>query len=365
MSGIRETILFSRATIFVALVAAATRAEEAVTLDGLADVFYLYNFNKPATGRGELRAYDGPHNCFHLNLAELSLEKRPAAGHRIGFRVDLDYGTTPRVNNAAEPAGMRRLQSAGQAYLSYLAPIGSGLRLDAGKFYTPIGNEVVRTSNNWNYSRSLLFTLAEPTYHAGIRASYTVNERVALSAHFVNGWNNVGDNNGAKSVGLQATLTPVPALSIVQTYVGGPEQSRDDRDWRHLADTVITVTATPRLTLAANYDYGRDSLAGARVKWQGVAGYIRYRANNRLAVSSRWEWYDDHNGFTSGTPQRIKESTLTGEWKARKNSLLRVEYRRDSSSRACFLKKVTEHVDHQDTLTLAVIVGFTHEMRKP
>ncbi len=219
MSGIRETILFSRATIFVALVAAATRAEEAVTLDGLADVFYLYNFNKPATGRGELRAYDGPHNCFHLNLAELSLEKRPAAGHRIGFRVDLDYGTTPRVNNAAEPAGMRRLQSAGQAYLSYLAPIGSGLRLDAGKFYTPIGNEVVRTSNNWNYSRSLLFTLAEPTYHAGIRASYTVNERVALSAHFVNGWNNVGDNNGAKSVGLQATLTPVPALSIVQTYV--------------------------------------------------------------------------------------------------------------------------------------------------
>ncbi len=357
--------------IVVTLVAAGTRAEDppavpswydAMTIRGFVDVYYRYDFNTPATRRAQLRAYDGQHDSLHLNLSELSLEKRPVAGHPAGFRVDLDYGPTAEIVHAAEPAGGRRLQNVGQAYFSYLAPIGTGLQFDAGQFYTPIGNEVVRTSGNWNYSRSLLFTLAEPTYHAGVRASYVVNGRVALSAHVVNGWNNVRDNNSAKSVGLQATVTPTPALSIVQTYMGGAEQT-DNHHCRHLADTVITYTVGPKVTLAANYDYGQDSLGGATVKWQGLAGYVRYQPNDWFAVSSRWEWYDDRDGFTSGTPQEVRESTLTGELKAAKDVLMRIEYRRDSSSRAFFLKNAAEQIGHQATFTLGFIYAFSSGKR--
>src|SRR5213080_2437151 len=47
-------------------------------LSGFVDGSYGYNFNTPATRKaGPERTFDVNHNSFSLNLAELSLEKKP------------------------------------------------------------------------------------------------------------------------------------------------------------------------------------------------------------------------------------------------------------------------------------------------
>ncbi len=306
-----------------------------------------------------MRNFDVQHNSFSLNLAELALEKKPTADSRAGFRVDLDYGPTATMVHAAEPGGTQTFQNILQAYASYLAPIGHGLQFDIGKFATPMGYEGIKTRDNWNYSRSLLFTLAEPYYHAGVRVNYSINDHVSLSAHLVNGWNNVVDNNGGKTVGLQATFKPSSAVTIVQSYMGGPEQANDNADWRHLADTVITYTATPTVSLAMNYDYGRDRVAASTVTWQGVAGYLRYQPNAWFAFTPRAEYYDDPNGSTTGVVQKIKEITLTAEFKQKDGVLLRVEYRRDSSNTPFFQTSELNRVNHQDTLTVGIVYAFS------
>ena len=328
-------------------------------VSGFVDVYFGYNFNTPSTGQAQVRNFDIQHDSFSLNLAELSLEKKPTAGSRAGFRVDLDYGPTATVVSAAEPGGTQTFQNILQAYASYLAPLGQGLQFDVGKFVTPIGNEGIKTRDNWNYSRSLLFTLAEPYYHAGVRASYSVNDHFSVSGLLVNGWNDVVDNNSGKTVGVQATLKPSAALTIVQSYMGGPEQANDNANWRHLVDTVITYTATPTVSLAMNYDYGRDTVAGSPVTWQGVAGYLRYQPKPWFAVTPRAEYYDDPNGFTTGVTQKIKEATLTMEFKHKDGLLLRAEYRRDMSDRPFFLKDVSSLVTHQDTLTVGIVYAFS------
>jgi hypothetical protein len=246
-----------------------------------------------------------------------------------------------------------------QAYVSYLAPAGRGLQLDFGKFLTPIGNEVIRTRDNWNYSRSLVFTLAEPYYHTGLRASYAVNGRVAWSAFLVNGWNNVTDNNAGKTVGGQVTLTPSSALTVVQTYMGGPEQTGNSDDWRHLFDTVVTYTASPTLSLAMNYDYGRDTVAGTPVTWQGVAGYVRLQPVAWFALIPRAEYYSDPDGFSTGTAQRLTEWTVTAELAATNGPVLRAEYRRDRSNTAFFPRQASARSTHQDTFTIGVVYAFT------
>ena len=259
-------------------------------VSGFVNVYFGYNFNTPSTRQAQVRNFDVQHDSFSLNLAELSLEKKPTADSRAGFRVDLDYGPAATVVSAAEPGGTQTFQNILQAYASYLAPLGQGLQFDIGRFVTPIGNEAIKTRDNWNYSRSLLFTLAEPYYHAGVRVSYSVNDHFSLSGLLVNGWNNVVDNNSAKTVGVQATLKPSAALTIAQSYMGGPEQPNDNADWRHLVDTVITYTATPTVSLAMNYDYGRDTVAGSPVTWQGVAGYLRYQPKPWFAITPRVEY---------------------------------------------------------------------------
>src|SRR5574342_326858 len=108
--------------------------------------------------------------------------------------------------------------------MSYLAPVGkNGLQVDVGKFATPHGAEVIDSKDNWNYSRGLLYTLAIPFYHFGIRSKYTWNPKVALSAFMVNGWNNVVDNNTGKTYGLTLNLNPTSKIAITQNDMAGPE----------------------------------------------------------------------------------------------------------------------------------------------
>ena len=101
--------------------------------------------------------------------------------------------------NAFEPGGTDFLRNIEEGYISYLAPVGKGLQIDFGKFTTPIGAEVIEAKDNWNYSRSLLFALAIPYYHTGLRLTYAPTSKVSVMGLVVNGWNNVVENNSGKT----------------------------------------------------------------------------------------------------------------------------------------------------------------------
>ena len=329
-----------------------------VEISGFVDGYYSYNFNTPANGKaGPERTFDIFHNSFSLNLAELALEKKPTDDSRVGFRLDLDYGQTANIVKAAEPGGTQIYQNIGQAYVSFLAPVGKGWQFDFGEFVTPAGYEVIKTKDNWNYSRSVLFTLAKPFYHMGMRTTYSFNDRVSVAGYVVNGWNNIVDNNSRKTVGAQAAVKPFKSLTITETYLGGAEQ-KGTNAWRHLSDTVATLTLTPKLSLAGNYDYGQDKQSGATVQWQGVAGYARLQPSSWFAVSPRFEYYNDRDGFTSGMAQKIKEITVTGELKHKDGFLMRLEYRHDFSDIPFWLKN-NRFIDHQDTFTIGVLYSLS------
>jgi hypothetical protein len=325
---------------------------------GLTDTYYDYNTNR-AAGDAPLRNFDTKHNQFALSMAEVWLKRVPSADARAGFKLKMNVGPAASMIHASEPGTLSVFQNIEEGYASYLAPVGRGLQIDVGKFVTQHGAEVIEAKDNWNYSRSLLFTLAIPYYHMGVRATYVPNDKFALMGNIVNGWNDVVDNNRRKTFGVMATVKPVAALSIVQNYMGGPEQAADNVDWRHLSDTVVTFTATPALSVTANYDYGCDTVAGSSVHWDGVAGYAKYQASKWLAISPRFEWFEDPRGFMTGTAQTLKEVTLTGELKLAENLFWRVEFRRDASDVASFRKDTGELVKDQSTIAFGLLYAFS------
>jgi hypothetical protein len=364
-----KTHYFLAATLFSAFLAAPALAQQSsdkfldffrrTELSGFVDGYYGYNFNTPATRKaGPERAFDVQHNSFSLNLAELSLEKKPTDDSRGGFRLDLDYGPTQDIVNATEPSGPHVFRNIGQAYLSYQAPVGKGLQIDFGKFVTPLGFEVIKTKDDWNYSRSLLFTLAIPFYHMGVRATYNVNDKVALAGYVVNGWNNTVTNIDKKTVIGQVTVKPTSALALTETYIGGP-QLPNTTDWRHVADTIATFNITSKVSVAGNYDFGEDRESGARVRWQGVAGYARFQPTDWFAVAPRWEYFDDRDGFTSGAAQKMKEFTLTGEFKHKDGVIARLEYRHDYSDIPFYLKNTSDFRNRQNTFTVGLLYAFS------
>jgi len=192
----------------------------------------------------------------------------------------------------------------------------------------------------------------------GVRATYNVNDKVAVAGYVVNGWNNTVATIDKKTFIGQVTVKPISKLTATETYIGGP-QIPNTTDWRHVSDTVATYSLTPKLSLAGNYDYGRDKESGATVRWQGVAAYAKFQANDWFALAPRWEYYDDEHGFTTSAAQKIKEFTITGEFKHKDGVLARLEYRHDYSDIPFFLKNANRFSDHQDTFTIGLLYAFS------
>ncbi|HEY0078287.1 MAG TPA: outer membrane beta-barrel protein [Pyrinomonadaceae bacterium] len=335
-------------------------------VSGFIDTYYSFNFNRPSARESAARSFDQRHNQFALSVAEISFEREPREDSRFGFRLDLNFGPAADILSEAEPGDIEVYKHMQEAYGSYLAPVGRGLRLDVGKFGSWAGAEEDEAKDNWNYSRSLLYTFAQPAYHMGLRATYKFNKQFSLTGALVNGWNNVEENNDGKTFGLLVSLTPGEKLSVEQTYIFGPEQPDDTRHKRHFFDTSIFYDLDPRLSFMGNYDYGFDTLAdGSRVRWQGVAAGLRYVPSKRLAFSPRLEWYRDYDGFTTGTAQRLREFTFTGEYKLAENLITRLEYRRDSSDQFFFQKSDPNlFARTQTTLTGGLIWSFTTKEQK-
>ena len=313
--------------------AAATQDEskgfwEGTELGGLIDVYYDYYSTKPE-GDALYRLFDTKHNQFNLNMAEVWLAKAPTADSRAGFKLRATAGSAAALINAFEPGGPELLKNVEEAYVSYLAPVGKGLQFDVGKFVTPLGAEVIEAKDNWNYSRSLLFALAIPFYHAGVRVSLRAERQVQR------------DRGSSPTAGTTSSTTTAERRSAGRSSSSRRAPCRSSRTtWpgpnsRTTATTGVRFPIRPSpsrptkaLTLMGNYDYGHDTFAGVGGHWQGFAGYAKFQANESVAIIPRFEWYDDEAGFTTGTPQTLKEATITLEAKALDNLLWRIEYPR-------------------------------------
>ncbi len=339
--------------------APATPFWKRIEVTGLVDGYYNWNFNEVSPE--QLRNFDITHNSFSLNYAELAVAKPPTEDSRAGFRFDFGAGDTAELVNSFEPGGTDYLKHVQQAYLSVLAPVGSGLTIEFGKFVTPAGAEVIETKDNFNYSRGLLFSLAIPYYHAGARIGYAVSDKVSLTGYLVNGWNNVKENNDGKTAIGSVTVKPSDALSVTANYIVGDEQPEGTPGGgiRHLFDAVISVAATDKLSVLGNFDYGHDKVEGTGVDWYGVALGAKYQVNDAWAFAPRYEIFKDADGFATGAEQTVQEVTLTAEYKMPAGFLARFEFRNDFSDEPFFLKDGSDLKKTQPTFVVGLMYSFS------
>ncbi len=357
--------------LFLGWVGAGSAEDSKVSITGFVDTYYSYNFNNPDSRFNKLHNFHFNDRQFSLSLAEVAFQKAPEPA---GFRVDLDFGPTtdwvhstePTVPAGGTPKGMEVYKNIQQAYVSYKA--ANGVTFDMGKFVTHMGYEVIESKDNPNYSRSLLFAWAIPYYHAGFRANVPLGDKLYVNGYVYNGWNDVQDENNSLTLGAQVGFTPAKNLSIIQNWIGGKEGVAEDR--RDVLDTVVNINLADNLLLGLNLDYGRAAngvSAGNDATYKGLAALLKVSLSDRLAVTPRYEWFDDADSFATGsattlplgTSVTLQEATLTGEYKFDKAMLTRLEYRRDWADVNVFDKEAgTNNVDSEQMVTLGVVYAF-------
>lgn len=266
----------------------------------------------------EGRTFDVQDRRLSLSLAEIEVEKIPEPGG-FGFKLDLAVGDTQDIIvdtiRGALGTTARLGRNIQHASVSYVAPVGRGLRFDVGKLATHIGGETIETLKNWNYSHAFFYTYAIPFQDTGIRANYAWSDTLYTELYVLRGWNVTAYNNSGKTWGPSIGWTPLPWLSIIANYLTGPEQNNNNSNKRNLIDAQLVLGPfMERWTFMVNYDRGTEERAlpnNTDVRWHGTTLYARYKINDMFEPSLRVEEYRDPNGFTTGVPQKLRGYTLT------------------------------------------------------
>ncbi|MGO8721012.1 MAG: outer membrane beta-barrel protein [Acidobacteriaceae bacterium] len=355
---------------------------DGTTLDFTLDGYYEYNFNRPIGQMNQLRAYDLSSNSFSLNQADIVVDHPTdvAHGKRIGGRLDIMFGQATETlqgntNNELHPDVWRNVF---QAYGTYVAPVGSGLTIDFGKWASALGVEGNYTKDQINYSRSYYFNFL-PFYHMGFRTAYTFDPKLTVAYWLVNGAQQTDAFSGFKSQNFAFTLHPASTVSWQINYFFGQQQRSfvlsgnpdstqtatpivpTPNGKEHIFDTYATWNATPKWTLVGESDYiiHRDTSESAPQHVAGGAAYIDYQWTPKFAMATRAEYLADPQGLFSGTSQALKESTVTADYLLTDGFKVFLEWRRDFSNQPYF-HTATEGllVPQQTTATMGLVWWF-------
>jgi hypothetical protein len=318
---------------------------DTIGVHGFASVAYTFNANRPVGDANQARVFDGTTDTVSLDVVELVVERPVGDPGSAGFRFDLTAGSAlPKLTASS---GLFRDPATGeaedfdlqQAYVSYVAPVGAGLRLDVGKFVTHMGYELIEGFDGYNdhYSRSILFGYAIPFTHTGAKVSYPFSDALSGMVMVANGWDNVQDNNSGKTLGAQLIYKAGPA-TVYLNGVAGPEQADETGNWRTVGDVVATATFGPAM-IGVNADYGVEQEAtadGDSASWYGAALYGKYAIAPSFDLAGRVEYFDDPDGVR-GIGTSVFEGTVTPSLKLGDAVVLRADFRLDVASDDIFV----------------------------
>jgi hypothetical protein len=296
---------------------------------------YTQNFNNPSTNNTQLRSFDTAANSFMANLAQIVFEREANAGgsgaDRVGFRARLNFGTDARFSRARtnfQPGTDNNELDVQELYAEYIAPIGNGLKIQAGKMNTLIGYEVINAWENPNFSRSFMFGFSQAFTTTGIRFTYPLAKWGTVALGLVNGWDNIEDNNRGKTFEWKVDLAPHEKFGIAFFGSYGSEQANGNASFavagvsscavyttgcdptakRVVVGSIITMKPMASTTLILEPYYGNESNASfdpgnasANARWNGLVGYLIHDLNDQqqphaFSIRGRAEIWEDAGG---------------------------------------------------------------------
>jgi hypothetical protein len=318
-----------------------------IKIGGWANAGITYNAAAPDSGFNGPVTFGDREGEFQLNQLNLFVQKSVATegdSFDIGGRFDVMFGTdsiftqaygVPAFDvNSGAPLNRSHwdLNLLGsndnrfydialpQAYIEAYVPIGNGLNVKAGHFYTPIGYETVPAPDNFFYTHAYTMQYGEPFTHTGIMANYAVDSNWsvmggAVTGSATGGWDGGWDKHLGNWSGLMGTTWTSTdknsSVNVSGTYGGTSEQSSED--WA-MYSIVAKHNITEKMHLMLQHDHGfADGVFGVPTafdaEWYGVNTHLTYDVMDNLTAGIRGEWFRDQNGLRVCSPGRVAAAT--------------------------------------------------------
>jgi hypothetical protein len=326
---------------------------------GLVAASYTYNFknfNNSAVGRngssttngenGSLLGIVAPQhtnsNNFQVDQLAFRMKKTMTPESRAGWGASIAFGASAdALNGESGSDASGDITNLVEAYAGYMFDIGSGVKLVAGRYMTPVGAESFFVNENFNITRGLLWAI-QPVNHTGAYLGGDCECGLSWQLGASNGYGNsmadtdtqptfvgsVGYSmdtvgfkvNGVYGGNIDDLLGLASGHGLVGTSTSGaPLQFTTgferNEDKIGLLDAVLTWDPSDKLSTWVNFDYywvsktgqgytGADGAPGYDLKdlniW-AIAGAGRYAITESTGFALRYEYMSFNNFGPSST----------------------------------------------------------------
>jgi hypothetical protein len=325
-------------------------------------------FNFPTTFND--RSNDYQMNQFYLYAERAA--KIDGCDWDFGWRVDVLYGTdyyfttsagwelhddgSQKWNGSDGPRfqfGEARLYGVAvpQLYGQVFAPVGNGVDIKIGHFYTPVGYETVTSTGNFFYSHAYTHQYFEPFTHWGVLANTPLNDSVKVGMGAVMGWDVLDDLED--HVSWLGTVTWTSCDKNTTLFYGiliGEEAGQlGNEDARYYQSIYLTHKISDKLTSVTGTDlvwqnngsFDSTGVEEADAEAYSFYQYLIYDINKCWSAGMRVEVSHDDDNLRILTPTALGatvpgEATFTSltlglNYKAYENVRIRPEVRWDWS----------------------------------
>lgn len=299
-----------------------------------------YNANNPADGFNGAVTFADRANRFQLNQLNLFIERSVGSDSKhwsVGGRFDFMFGTDAIYTqafgisafdeNTGEPSDRgnwdlniccKSTRTYGialpQAYLETHVPVGNGLNIKAGHFYTPLGYESVPAPDNFFYTRAYILNSGEPFTHTGFLGTYTINRNwtvrgAATTGSATGGWDGGFDKQLDNWGGLAHLLWDSDDKKTSMSLGGTYGQTAVGEPWM-MYSVVLQRWLTPKLHAVLQHTNGWAANINlpegvGNAAWHSINSHLTYDLLQNLSIGIRAERFHDRNGWRVFSPYRI------------------------------------------------------------
>lgn len=309
-----------------------------ISISGWLDQGFSWNPDSPADRFNGFLSNNDRSNEYQMNQLYFSLGREAdyeSDSLSFGFRGDMIYGTDAFLfqtlgfdDRTVSDDDSRFYKLAfPQLYAEFYMPVGNGVTLLLGKWYTLAGYETGLATQDIFYSHTLGYNLT-PFTHTGALLRAPVGDQWEVAAGVHRGSDVVQDNNN--NLGFTGSIAWSDADEQTAIYFGivtGPEQD-EKRDWQDLdgvpgADTPgeninrvvyslsIEHSLSDQLTAALNHDYffqeASERYGIEQAEAYGLTGYLLYDISDRVLIGLRAEVLRDDDGWISSGFRSLNE----------------------------------------------------------
>lgn len=306
-----------------------------LTVEGYLDVYYAYNFNRPASHVQPYLVSMNRHNEMNINLAFVDLKY---SSSRVRARIAPGFGTYMNTNYSNENGTLQNLV---EANVGYRVSKHRNIWIDVGVLGSPYTNESAISKDHLVYTRSLAAENV-PYYLSGAKLSVPLTPSLNLYLYAVNGWQQITDQNNSKSFGTQLEWRPGEhTLLNWNTFLGNERSAIDSVNGLRSFSDVFMIYQKNKWSLTSCLYAGRQATGKQPRFWWQANVIAKYQVTPQLSLAGRLEYFQDDDGVVVVPQEHARQfrtfgSSIGVNINPEKNILFRGELRQFFSTEDVF-----------------------------